>query len=782
MKKLSCSFLIMLLPLMLLAQTQTIKGTVIDKDTRQPLVGATVVVEDTQPVMGGITDENGQFRLQGVPVGRHSIRCSYLGYEKFTTDNLIVNSVKEVVLHIELVEAIATTEEVVILAQETPNQAINRMSVVSTRSFSVEETERYAGSVNDPGRMAVGFAGVQSIKDNSSELIIRGNSAAGLLWRLEGIDIPNPNHFARAGSSGGGITVFSAQLLDNSDFSTGAFAAEYGNALSGVFDMHFRKGNREQREYRFKAGLLGLDFAAEGPFKKGRSSYLLNYRYSTLGILNDLGFRLVGERIDNNFQDLSFNLYFPSKDNNTVLTIFGIGGLSEELWEPVAEVSSWQIPSTDYETTEFISNMGATGLTLTHLLDEKSYLKAVVAATANFISIRDDTLNTRLEPALINEEAYKESRISGSFFYNRKFNSRFTLKTGFFASQLFFDFERQAYDFSEGVLNRLTDGSGNAFLLQPYLQGSIRPTEKLTLNLGLHSIWLGLNNRFSLEPRAALKLQLNEQQALSLAYGLHGQILPLGTYFTEVKAADGSSSMPNRDLKIMKSHHLVLGYNRLIGQGLRLNVEAYYQRLLHVPVSTRPGSTFWILNQRDGYATEALSSQGKGTNYGLDLTFERFFAKGLFFLLSASLYESTYELPDGRVFDTRYNGNYALNGMLGKEVSFKKGGTLQLGSRLIYGGGLRYTPGDPLLSRLEREHVPLEDLAYTGQVGDYFRIDLRLSYRKNLPGFAYILSLDVQNVTNRQNIRDEIYNPAIHGLEFRTQSGLIPVISFQLDF
>jgi len=122
------------------------------------------------------------------------------------------------------------------------------MSAVSARAFTVEETQKYPAAINDPLRMATNFAGVASLDDGMNQIVIRGNSPTGLLWRMEGIDIPNPNHFAAKGSSGGGISILSSQLLSNSDFITGAFAADYGNALSGVFDLNLRKGNNEKRE------------------------------------------------------------------------------------------------------------------------------------------------------------------------------------------------------------------------------------------------------------------------------------------------------------------------------------------------------------------------------------------------------------------------------------------------------------------------------------------------------------------------------------------------------
>ena len=792
MKSIILLFLIFL-PIWAFSQTQTIKGRVIDRDTQQPLIGATVIVLNSNPVIGATTDETGVYQLERVPIGRASVRCTYIGYSSFVSDNLILNTVKELVLDISMMESISTTDAVEIVAgdEDVSHSSINKLSVVSTRSFSVEETQRYAGSVNDPSRMAMGFPGVQASQDNNSDMIIRGNSPSGLLWRLEGVDIPNPNHFARKGSSGGGITVFSAQLLGNSDFSTGAFASEYGNAFSGVFDMRFRKGNLDNREFRFKFGLLGIDLAAEGPIKKGRSSYLVNYRYSTLGILNDVGFRLVGARIDNNFQDLSFNLYFPMKNDKSFLTIFGVGGLSEELWDPVSDSLVW---SQDYRTTtDFLTDMGAVGATFTHLIDEKSYLKAVVAVSGNRIVDNDDTLNvTGLAPNLLpNEidpktltespfktEDYRNSRVSSHVFYNRKFSPQLTLKTGVMATYMNFGFEHELFNPKQNEFETLVSGEGNTTLLQGYAQFRFRPTEKLTLNAGFHSMFLALNQTSSIEPRLSLKYQLPGNQSLSLGYGLHSQVLPLGSYFTKVGTA-----LPNQNLDLVKAHHIIAAYEKVFKGNLRFRLEGYYQSLYNVPVSPSDTSSYWILNERDGYAEEALVSEGTGVNMGIDMTFEKFFSSGLFFLLSGSLYESNYQtlIPD-KTFDTRFNGRFNTSAMGGIEIDTKKGNTWQFGSRLVYNGGLRYTPGDPELSAAANELVTRAEDAYTELAGSYFRIDLRAAYRFNRPKTAYIISLDVQNVTNNLNVRDQVYDQGADRLRFRYQSGLIPVISFQVDF
>ncbi|MEY4905394.1 MAG: hypothetical protein RLZZ292_3209 [Bacteroidota bacterium] len=763
---------------------QTIKGTVLDKDTRQPLIGATVAVVDTPTPLGVATDENGNFTIPRVSVGRHKVECRYLGYDAFVSDNIIVNSAKELVLNIELLEAATTTQEVVVTAYKHSNQPLNEAAVVSTRSFSVEETQRYASSANDPGRMAHGFPGVQPNRDNRSDIVIRGNSTMGLLWRLEGIDIPNPNHFARRGSAGGGITIFSASVLGNSDFSTGAFPAEYGNAFSGVFDMKFRKGNTEKREHTFRAGLLGLDFSTEGPIAKGRSSYLVNYRYSTLGILNKMGIHLVGARVDNNFQDLSFNLYFPSKNNKSIVTLWGIGGLSseQERFEDDTLIKSY----TDRENTDFRTNMGAMGLTYSYLINSKSYLKTTLAVMNQKVFYNNDTLNSINKNAYnVNEETYQDGRVTLASFYNLKINAKIALKIGFSAHRLFYDFLQN--DLINKTRTTLVDGRGVGYLVQPYAQVRLRPTDKWTVNLGVHSMLYSLaaptngtnNQGTTLEPRINTRFQLADNQSISLAFGVHGKLLPLGTYYSLPNAG----VYPNFDLKPIQANHYVAAYEYTFGQGTRLHLEGYFQQLSRVPVAKDATSTYCILNDIQGYAQEAVVSEGTGTNKGIDVSFEKAFDKGTFLVLGGSVFRSVYTPLNKVEYNTQYNSRYTATLMGGKEWKNKKNGVFQLGTKILVNGGLPITP---LLKTTGDTRNPLLDMQhpFSERIATYYRPDLRIAYRKDNPKSAYTLALDVQNVIAHRNIDglSRNYDPDLKAWVYRKQSSLVPILSFQLDF
>ena len=787
--------------------TQTIKGIVRDKDTKQPLIGAEVRISETNTSetrnstseIGTVTDTSGHFRLEHIPVGRQQVLCNFIGYESYLSESIVLNSAKEVELDIQLIQAATLTDAVVIHAIKHGSEPLNELSVVSARSFSAEETNRYAGTANDAGRMAMGFPGVQiSNDDSNSDILIRGNSGVGLLWRLEGIDIPNPNHFARLGSSGGGITIFSTSVLGTSDFSTGAFPAEYGNALSGVFDMKFRKGNSEKRENTIKVGLIGLEYSTEGPVGNQGGSYLVNARYSTLGILNKLGFQLAGPRIDDNFQDISFNIYLPSSNQKHLFSIWGIGGLSLEK----RRVAEMPVNYDDRVTANFETNMGAIGATHSWLLDKSSYIKTTLAVMDQSV-VHDQDYNPASAPATrFDTQHATEGRFSLASYYSHLFNPKLTLKTGLFLSDMFYNFESYSgtsVDYNANVLGKYaTLGRANTFgqtlstfLIQPYAEVRYRPAEKWTISAGIHTLFLTLNNTSSIEPRFGVQYKYADNQFISFGYGLHGKIQPLGTYYTVFGDYEKSQIYANRNLGITHSNHFILAHEIIFYNGshtgqplLKLHSELYYQYLTDVPVSADANNTYSALNVVEGFPNQILTSKGTGQNYGIDVSLEKIFNQGAFFVLSTSLFNSTYQPLNGQTYNTQYNTRYSLNFMGGKEWRTKHDGVWQGGIKILFNGG---TPASPL-SAVQSGNVQYPDLdqahPFSLTTPVYFRPDLKVSYRKNNKKTAYTIALDVQNFTAQTNVNGLIrnYDPATNTWVYREQAGLLPVISFQLDF
>ncbi|WCL81470.1 carboxypeptidase-like regulatory domain-containing protein [Saprospira sp. CCB-QB6] len=808
-----CIFMGLLLPSLWAQDTQEIRGRVIDKTSKQPLVGVTVLLFESEPTLATVTDFDGFYKIE-VPLGRQQIEARYLGYEPFLSKPIIISAAKEINLDIEMLETVQETGQVTVTAAaaSSGNEAINELSVVSTRSFSVEETQRYAASINDPGRMVMAFPGVQANQDTENDIIIRGNSAVGVLWRVEGLDIANPSHFARPATTGGGITVFSASLLSNSDFSTGAFAAEYGNAFSGVFDVRFRKGNLEKREYTFRAGVIGIDFAAEGPIKKGRSSYLINYRYSTLGILAQAGLHVVRENVSNTFQDLSFNLYFSGPKNKDRFTIFGMGGLSQEYWW-MLPTDRWQ-NSLDYVWDANTSNLGVLGTTYTRLIDDKSFFKMSAGVGTNYLN------DYQVEPTIAADSTYwlernnfLTTKFSWHGVYSRKINRKLRLKAGLISTYYLWDLEYGLFQgdslgyqnylgqFTPGPRRPLTEAYfdpdqvgdiptlegegelGSTFSQQAYSQASYHVNEKFTINAGAHFLFLALNADWALDPRLSMRYTLSPNTKFTFAYGLHSKIQPFGTYMLSFEGSDGQIYQPNKDLKFTRAHHLIAGVEQMLTPKLRLQVEGYFQQLFNVPISTDPNSNFWFYNLRDNYGTIPMTSEGKGQNYGVDLTLEQFFGKGFFMLFTASAFRSTFKAWEEDYRPARLDNRFSTSLMATKEFIFKNGGVLQLGVKTFFRGGLHHQEADLEASRELGAFVEDQEAAFDASFPPYFRLDTRIAYRKDHKNFSYTLGLDIQNATNKtDNWRAVEYDRNIQSIVLDPNSGLLPVLSFQIDF
>lgn len=761
--------------------TQTIRGTVIDKVSQSPIAGAIVTLLHTQPLQGTATDANGNFTLKQVAVGRQTIRATYMGYKEITLSNLSVNAGKELVLNIQMEEDIVQVQEVVINGTVQKNKPLNEMSVVSTRTFSVEETQKFAAAVNDPARMATSFAGVVAAGDGNNIISVRGNSPNGLLWRMEGVDIPNPNHFSNVGTSGGGISILSAQLLGNSDFMTGAFGAEYGNALSGVFDLRLRKGNNQKREHTFQAGVLGLDLASEGPIQKGYDgSYLVNYRYSTLSLLGLMGLNVVGDAVTN-FQDLSFNVSLPTSKLGT-FGVFGFGGLSSQVTEGKKDSILWKEESFKRYYGDYVANTGTIGFNNLKLFGNKTYLKTTLIASGNENKYLQKKYNLSYALDEDYEQSYIQNRIALSSTLTHKFDARNSLRTGIIVSRLGYRFYLKDKDDSTQQMLTKLDNKGATETVQAFAQWNHKFNNRLSANLGLHSMYLNLNQTASIEPRASVKYDLTIRQNISFGYGLHSQLQPLGTYFAR---ADVTAPALNKNLGFTRAHHFVFAHDINLSQHTHLKTETYYQHLFDAPVSTEPGSYFSLLNEVEGFTPKPLQNSGLGRNYGVELTLERFLHKNLYYLWSASLYQSEFRAPNGQWFNTRFNTNYATTFTAGKEWQLsekRKNKILGLNLKLVYVGGFRRTPIDEAASIAKGSEVYIESKSYTIQNPDYMRLDVRFSIKRNYNHATTTLSLDLQNATNRMNIGGQYYDEGSRSVKYWYQAGLIPILAYRIEF
>lgn len=779
------SLLILLVTSLSAQQVQTIRGRVTDKESKTPLPGANVVLLNVEPLTGTITDNDGNFRLDKVAVGRQSIQVSYIGYKPAVFQSILVNSVKEIVLEVELEESVVMGSGVVITAQARKDETRNQMAVVSARSFSVEETEKYAGSRGDVARMAMNYAGVSSANDQRNDIIIRGNSPSGLLWRLEDIDIPNPNHFAEGGTTGGPVGMLNNNLLENSDFFTGAFPAEYGNALSGVFDLNMRNGNNQKHEQLFQVGFNGFEVGAEGPFsKKHSASYLANFRYSTLQLMDgiiDMGTTGVPK-----YQDVSFKFNFPV--NKGRITVFGLGGNSEIAMLDSKNGNEQDLYSDEGQDLVNRSKMGASGISYTRFMNEHTYYKLTLSGIYQDGGTTIDTLDVTNTPHPFIDHNYAEYRASLSGFIHRKFNSRFSGRAGFAVDRMGFDLLSKVYDNESGELLPLIEskrGLGEGVTLyQPYVQATYHVNDKISFVPGVHFSYFDLNNEASVEPRLGINWQLNNKQKLSLGYGLHSRSQTLSTYYYGTQLDNGSLIETNKELGFTKSNQFVMGFSNSITANTRIKAEVYYQSLYNVPVEQR-STTFSMLNTGAGWgvsAQDSLVNEGSGKNYGVELTAERFFSKNIYYLATVSLFESKYKGSDGVERNTAFNGNYVVNVLFGKEFTINSKSALNVDFKLTYAGGKRYTPIDLEASQAAGTTKYDDSQAFSQQFDPFFKADIKFGYRLNWRKVSQEWVFYIENFTNHNNVLMQTYSRTKNEVNNVNQLGFFPMMQYRIHF
>ena len=769
--------------------TQTIRGRVVDQDSQLPLIGVNVVVLDSAPLLGASTDEDGRFEIKKVPVGRTTLQVSFIGYEPLVFSDLLVTSGKELALDLELVESVIETEGVIVMAEEADGLAVNDMAAVSAQSFSVEQTQRYAASLSDPARMALNFAGVSGGGDDLlNEIVVRGNSPKGLLWRLEGIEIPNPNHFGEEGASGGGVSMLSASTMSRSDFFTGAFPAEYGNAMSGVFDLNLRNGNVSRREHTIQIGVLGLETSIEGPFSTAyNGSYLINYRYSTLGILNNFNV-LPEESIQ--YQDLSFKFTLPTQKAGQ-FTLFGLGGDAQDVYGKAVPDSTQWTESDDALDGTFKPRMGVVGASNLLLLGERTYLKTIVALMGERRTDLELLLipSDDYQPFTLFEQDTRNWAVRGSVQLNHKFSARQTLRIGVTGSRLGFNFiNRDRTEFVDGQYGPLVsilDQEGHTEMVQAMAQLKYRPSSTLTLIPGIHYTYFGLTGKQSIEPRLGMTLKTSEAGTLSAGVGLHSRHEPIAIYGLR-RAVNNEVVQPHLDLDLVKSWHFVMGYDHYFSPKTRLKIEAYYQYLQDVLVSSDPSIPVYSTINAESiwplvYNDEVLVNGGGGENYGIELTLEKYLNQGLYYSFTGSIYDARYSPLNGESYHSRYAGNYIANLVGGKEFKLKKARLIGVDARFLLAGGNRFTPLD--VERSLEVGFPVSDTSnpFSKQIDAYFRIDLGLSYTLNKAALTHSIRFDIQNITGRENVQGFEYNENLEREAF-FHTGLIPVLSYRITF
>lgn len=775
------------------AQTssQTIRGVITDDISKTPLMGVSIRVAETS--LGSATDENGNFRITEVPLGRQTLVVSYIGYVSQTIPNIIVTAGKEVILNISLQEDINQLEELTVTGNSSDDKSTtsNELAIVSARSFNTDDTKRYAGSIGDPARMTANFAGVVGGNDARNDIVVRGNSPMGMLWQLEGLSIPNPNHFGSMLSTGGPISMINNNNLDKSDFITSAFPAQYGNATAGVFDINLRSGNNEKTELMGQIGFNGFEIGAEGPFSKNkRASYLVNYRYSTMGVFNALGIDFGTGSSVPLYQDLNAKLTFPIGKTGK-LSVFTMGGVSKiDLVGSEADLDDnnnlYGSENTDTYPRYF---SGVTGVSYEQSLSEKTFLKLVAGISRGKESYTSDSVARNAQNEVTGKYLWREgdfrtTKYSFALLTRTKFNRKNSITSGINID--ISDFNLYQRDIAPNV-NRDTvrlNINDQTALYRFHATWKHRISPNWLVQAGVHTQYYNLNKQWAVEPRAGIQfIPDGGKQVFGLGYGLHNQTQHITTSYTQTTVND-QTYLTNIDLGFSTSHHAVFTYDWNISENLRFKAETYYQALRNIPVERHP-SSYSAINSGVSFAPHGLDSlinNGKGYNYGIEFTLERFFNHGFYYLVTTSLFNSRYEGSDGIERNTGYNTNYVVNMLAGKEWKIKNGDALSVNIKFTTIGGPYLTPIDFEQSQALGRAVYRENEAFSERQRSYLRADLRISYRKEYKRSTLEASLDFQNLTNQKNIFSESYNPRTNSIITVYQQPFFPVPYVRFTF
>ena len=787
--------------------TQTVRGTILDADSKLPIIGA-IVVLGSDPGIGVTTDVNGEFRLEKISVGRISLKLSFLGYERKTIPDIEVNSGKEKILDLTMQESVLQLNDFVVKAYKNKGEAINEMSLLSTRSISLEESKRYAGGVDDPSKILTNFAGVTASQNGQNDIIVRGNSPKYVQWRLDGVEITNPTHFADQNAVQGGISALNNSLLATSDFSTGAFSPEYGDVLSGVYDVKLRAGNNEKYETSLGVGIQGTDLTVEGPFKKGYGgSFLINYRYSTISALNKLGVINLDGNLS--YQDGAFKIVLPTKKTG-VFSFFGLGGSNDASLEDVkadmvATPSNSTITSDiteDYDKSNYLSNYG---MNHTINLNEKSFLKTTLSystdgisedvykiKTTKFYDTQGDFLSDSVGDKVLDYQSrIKNSRYRGAITYNNKLNSKNTFQAGTKYLLLGYDSNIRSVQDSSNTMFTMADFNENINTLSNFISLKHRFNEDITLVAGFHNMNVLYDHKSTIEPRLAVNWMFNSTSSFTAGYGKHSTMESVHNYFARVEQLDGSVTEPNKNLDLLKADHYVLGYEKRFGENMRVKMEAYYQHLYNLPVENNDTSYYATINEGTDYRYVELVNKGTGKNYGVELTVERFFNRGYYYLINASLYNSKYKSLEGVERNTQYNNNYLVNILFGKEfanLGKKENQTLNLNAKVFFRGGQKYIP----LLRDAQGNLSVDPAtnkfwdykkAYDNKFENIYQVTVSASYKWNKQKVTHELFFTLDNITNAQGKLSEYYDENKPGnVGYKTQFGLFPNLMYRLYF
>ena len=765
---------IFIVPNILFAQeiTGTIRGIVKEQNSVSTLEMASVILTHDTLQFGVNTKKDGSYKIE-VPTNRYQLVVRLLGYQP--VEKLVnITSGKETVVNIELEKDIQEIQQVVVKAYNK-REAINSLAFAGSRNFNTDEAYLYAGTLGDPARMVRSYAGVMPVNDSRNDIVIRGNSPIGVQWRLDDIEIPNPNHYGGMGLTGSTITLLNTNLLSNSDFFMGAWPAPYGNALSGIFDLHMREGNNQKREFWFQNGWNGFEIGSDGYYnKKRKATYIADYRYSFLDLLSKIGLK---QDFVPKYQDFTFKSDFEINKKQE-LSFLGIWGTSSlDLLESDKNTRDLGPFGQDLRTK---SDALVAGIKHKIFISNYQSLKSGISYIKSGVNTRIDTFNVdNRSSRLIWDENSNEEKFSVFSKYANNFSDKGRIIFG-----VIYDYYKLNYNEKTAEL-QISDEKGSFDLWRAYSQFRYYFNSKIKATIGLHSMYMTLNNSKSVEPRAGIQYKFSPRQSLAISGGTYSQMQPRPLYFVE-SVVNNQVIQTNRDMGFSRSAQLDLSYKLNLTKQMLFKSEIYYQNLFNIPVKNSEKYVYSLLNTGADYyipREDSLVNKGKGLNYGMEITMEHFLSNNFYFLFTTTLYESKFSaIPANKTYNTAFNGQFILNLATGYELKFNKTIALAFDLKSTLAGGQYYTPVNESASIAAKSVIYDYDKAFSAKEKNYFRTDIKISYRQNFKKYYYEFDIDLQNITNYKNILRKEFMPERKEYLIYYQQGFMPMYTLKIEF
>lgn len=754
---------------------QNIKGKVINKVTKVPITGATVSLVGTK--YGNYSNKDGSFKIDRVQVGRYTLRTTAVGFEPIQF-NIVLNSGSELILNIELNESYVQTDTVLVLATKDRFAPNNEAALVSSTMFTIDDAQRFAGSRMDVARMAQNFAGVLGADDRRNDIIIRGGSPTELLWRLDGLDIPNPNHFATQGATGGPVSALNANLLDNSDFFTGAFPAEYIGKMSGVFDIKLKKGNNEKFEFLGEFGFNGLEIGAQGPFLTENSSIIANYRYSFLDLLEKMGVDFGFAGIPK-YSDFTSKVDIPVNSNNHLsLTVF-LG--TSDIFIQDSKLDTVYTGDFDIKNGTDIASVGINWL---HNFSNQIFGQMTLGYVYGRYRNDLDSITTDTNNKVISLDKWFAGNSSEGYYtlkytLNYSPNRRNYFSAGIEARSPFYRLREERFTVrgENSVLWNLNK-TGNSLHLLSFLNWNWRIDENITLNTGLAAQFFELSNKSTVEPRIGFSYKITDLSSINLGFGVHRQALPLLTHFY---------AKENRNLDFIQSIHYVAGFSYNIASDAIIKIEGYYKDISKSPIKKYQKDSWSFLNSGVNFGLiggqdETYISKGTGRAYGAEFSLIKNFANGYYLMTTASFVRQQFKGSDGVLRFGSFDNVYILNLLGGYEIVINPSFSIEISGKYTIAGGAPYTPIDVEGSIRTRETKYIDSLAYSLRNDPYSRFDIRIDFRNNFKNLALISYFSIENFFNTRNIWFRWFNQQKATVTEIPQLGFFFVGGFRIEF